>query len=90
VLVLDEPNSSLDTAGEQALQDAIQAMKELGTTVIVIAHRPSLMVHIDKVVLLRDGRVEIFGERNIVLAQIQRGNVQPAEGRQLRTVKVKL
>ena len=85
VLVLDEPNSSLDGAGEQALQEAIRAMKELGTTIVVIAHRPSMMMHVDKVALLQEGRIELFGERQEVLAHLQQRNA--AERKQLRTVR---
>ena len=87
LLVLDEPNASLDAPGEQALSDAIKAMKDKGTTVIVIAHRPSLMAQVDKVVVLNEGRVELFGERNFVLSQIQRNAVRSAENRQVRVVK---
>jgi PrtD family type I secretion system ABC transporter len=88
VLVLDEPNASLDAAGEQALQEAIKAVKELGTTIVVIAHRPSMMMHVDKVVLLQEGRVELFGERQAVLAQMQqRTALQVAEKKQLPTVR---
>ncbi len=43
LLVLDEPNSNLDKAGEQALRDAIVKAKKAGTTVVLIAHRPSII-----------------------------------------------
>ena len=86
LLVLDEPNSSLDAVGEQALNQAIKAMKEAGTTVIIIAHRPSLMTHIDKVLVLNEGRIELFGDRNSVLAQIQRTAIQPSDKKQVRAI----
>jgi len=54
-LVLDEPNASLDALGEQALNAAIAAIKERGSTVVIIAHRPSLMAHVDVVAVLNDG-----------------------------------
>lgn len=86
LLVLDEPNASLDAPGEHALNEAIKAMKEAGTTVVVIAHRPSLMAHVDKVLVLNEGQVELFGERNSVLGQIQRRAVHVAENKQVRAV----
>ncbi|MGX5848281.1 type I secretion system permease/ATPase [Mesorhizobium sp. PL10] len=72
LVVLDEPNSSLDAAGEEALNQAIAAIKEAGTTVVVVAHRPSLMVHVDSVLVLNDGQVQMFGPRDTVLAQLRR------------------
>ncbi|WP_235940564.1 ATP-binding cassette domain-containing protein [Bradyrhizobium hipponense] len=87
LLVLDEPNASLDAPGEQALNEAIRSMKEAGTTVVVIAHRPSLMAHVDKVLVLNEGQVELFGERSAVLGQIQRRAVQPADTKHVRAVK---
>jgi ATP-binding cassette, subfamily C, type I secretion system permease/ATPase len=72
LLVLDEPNSNLDAAGEHALNEAIRTVKEAGTTVVVIAHRPSLIAHVDRIALLNEGRVDLFGERQEVLAQLQR------------------
>ena len=63
LLVLDEPNSNVDGAGEQALLGAIREAKRAGTTVIVIAHRMSVMVAADKLLVLRDGAVEHFGPR---------------------------
>jgi ATP-binding cassette subfamily C protein/ATP-binding cassette subfamily C protein EexD len=86
LLVLDEPNASLDATGEQALNQAIKAMKEAGTTVIVIAHRPSLMVNVDKVLVMNEGRIELFGDRNAVLGQIQRNAVQPSAKQQIQAI----
>jgi ATP-binding cassette, subfamily C, type I secretion system permease/ATPase len=63
LLVLDEPNSNVDGAGEQALLTAIREAKRGGTTVIVIAHRMSVMAGADKLLVLRDGTVEHFGPR---------------------------
>jgi ATP-binding cassette subfamily C protein/ATP-binding cassette subfamily C protein EexD len=88
LLVLDEPNSSLDALGEDALNEAIRAMKEAGTTVVVIAHRPSLMMHVNKIIVLNDGRVELFGERNVVLTQMQRNALQAAGNKKLQAVTV--
>jgi ATP-binding cassette subfamily C protein/ATP-binding cassette subfamily C protein EexD len=87
LVVLDEPNASLDAAGEQALNDAIAAMKANGSTVVVIAHRPSLMTHIDLVAVLNDGQLTMFGPRDGVLAQLSRpaGPPGPPQVRVLNT-----
>ena len=61
LVVLDEPNASLDQAGEAALIDAIGRLKARGTTVILVAHRPSLLVHVDKLLVLREGAGVLFG-----------------------------
>jgi ATP-binding cassette subfamily C protein/ATP-binding cassette subfamily C protein EexD len=72
LLVLDEPNSNLDAAGEAALNEAIRAVKEAGTSVVVIAHRPSLIAHVDKIAVMNEGRIDMFGERKAVMAELQR------------------
>ncbi|MEM6852044.1 MAG: type I secretion system permease/ATPase [Pseudomonadota bacterium] len=73
LLVLDEPNSNLDQVGEEALQSAIAAVKARGCTVVMVAHRPSALVHVDKVLLMTNGAVQAFGERDQVLAQLGGG-----------------
>jgi PrtD family type I secretion system ABC transporter len=61
LVVLDEPNANLDHDGDRALVQAMQAMKADGVTLVVIAHRPSLLQGVDKILVLRDGAVERFG-----------------------------
>ena len=70
LVVLDEPNASLDQAGEQALLDAIETLKEREVTLIVIAHRPSVLRHVDKILVLREGAVQTFGPRDEVIPQV--------------------
>ncbi|HEY0837796.1 MAG TPA: type I secretion system permease/ATPase [Azospirillum sp.] len=67
LIILDEPNSNLDQAGETALVQAIQAAKADGATVVIIAHRPSVLATVDKVLVMRDGTVEHFGPREEVV-----------------------
>jgi ATP-binding cassette, subfamily C, type I secretion system permease/ATPase len=72
LVVLDEPNSNLDQEGEQALLATLRLLKEQGVTVVIIAHRPSLLTGVDKVLVLRDGAVEAFGPRAEILARVVR------------------
>lgn len=71
-IVLDEPNSNLDSDGEVALVDGLQRLKQLNATVILISHRPSILNHVDKVLLLREGIVEMFGPKQEVIARLTR------------------
>jgi ATP-binding cassette subfamily C exporter for protease/lipase len=70
-VVLDEPNSSLDDAGDAALAAAITALKKMGTTFVVMTHRSSVLGVTDKIVLMRDGAQQAFGPRDEVLAALQ-------------------
>jgi PrtD family type I secretion system ABC transporter len=72
VVILDEPNSNLDDDGQRALERAMRLLKEEGVTLIVIAHRPSLLVGMDKLLVLREGAVEAFGPRQDVLPRVTR------------------
>jgi ATP-binding cassette, subfamily C, bacterial exporter for protease/lipase len=70
-VVLDEPNSSLDEAGDAALANAIAALKQLGTTFVVMTHRTSVLGVADKMLIMRDGAQQAFGPRDEVLAALQ-------------------
>lgn len=70
LLVLDEPNSNLDDAGEVALANAIKALKEKGKTVVLITHRTNLIGLADKMLVLRDGAQQLFGPRDQVIAAL--------------------
>ncbi|AXI48773.1 type I secretion system permease/ATPase [Sulfitobacter sp. SK012] len=72
LLVLDEPNSNLDTSGDQALARAIQQAKASGIAVVVITQKPSLLTVVDKVMLLANGSVALFGTREQVVAELAR------------------
>jgi PrtD family type I secretion system ABC transporter len=70
-VVLDEPNSNLDDAGERALVQAVLNFKRMGTTVILITHRPGILGVTDKILLLVEGQVKAFGQRDDVLRSLQ-------------------
>ncbi|MDW8337164.1 MAG: type I secretion system permease/ATPase [Tepidimonas sp.] len=76
LVVLDEPNSSLDEAGDLALAQAIQTLKARGTTFVVMTHRTSILPVVDKMLVLVDGAVRAFGPRDEVLAAL-RGQTAP-------------
>lgn len=80
-ILLDEPNSNLDAEGEKALQRAIDILKTCGTTVIVVAHRPSILRHIDKILVMQDGMVRMIGPRDEVLARVMPNGVGTDSGR---------
>ena len=67
--MLDEPNSSLDEAGEAALATALATAKQRGTTFVVITHRKSVLEVVDKILVLREGTQQLFGPRDEVLAR---------------------
>ncbi|WP_371225426.1 type I secretion system permease/ATPase [Roseovarius sp. 2305UL8-3] len=70
LLVLDEPNSNLDIAGDQALARALQQAKQQGITVVVVTQKPSLLGHVDKIMLLANGSVAMIGPRDDVLKSL--------------------
>jgi PrtD family type I secretion system ABC transporter len=78
LVILDEPNSNLDDEGESALVHAITELKRTGTTVIIISHRPSILGVTDKIVVLAEGAVRMFGNRAEVLARFTRPVVASA------------
>lgn len=61
LLVLDEPNANLDTAGEMALKEALSAFKQRGTTIVVITHRTTVLEVVDVLMVLRSGQLEMIG-----------------------------
>jgi PrtD family type I secretion system ABC transporter len=76
-IVLDEPNANLDHVGEQALVRTIDMLRENGVTLVVIAHRPSILRHVDKILVLRDGQVQMFGPRDEVMQKVS-GQAPPS------------
>lgn len=79
LVVLDEPNSSLDEAGELALKDAILEMRGWGATVILISHRTNILQVCSHMLILTDGVQKAFGSVQDVLASMQKGGATPAQ-----------
>ena len=71
LLVLDEPNAHLDADGEQALADALQYLKRQGTTIVLIAHRLNPVAHVDRVVVLNKGELQLDGPRARVFRKVK-------------------
>ncbi len=90
LVVLDEPNSNLDEQGELALIKAIQHLKENGTTVIVITHRPSILQATNKLALINQGTLEQYGNTKEVLAKISGKPVQPIQNNSTSKPKISL
>jgi ATP-binding cassette, subfamily C, bacterial len=70
LVVLDEPNSNLDTPGEMALARALARAKARGTTVVAITQRPTLLKSVDKIMILKDGAIQALGNRDDIIPMI--------------------
>jgi len=77
-VVLDEPNSSLDEEGDAALATAIARRKAQGTTFVVMTHRTSVLAVADRMLVLRDGQMQLSGPRDEVLAALRQPPQLPA------------
>jgi ATP-binding cassette subfamily C protein len=88
LVVLDEPNANLDAEGEQSLIRAVNAARESGAIVVLIAHRPSIMQVVDKILVLREGRINQFGPRSAIAGMITPGGLVEMEpGKQAEQTK---
>lgn len=72
LVVLDEPNSNLDNAGEEALAVAMMSVRQRGGIVIVVAHRPSALGAVDQVLVMNEGRMQAFGPKDEVFEKFVR------------------
>lgn len=72
-VILDEPNANLDSAGEAELLACVQRLKELGSTVIFVTHKTNMLACADKILLLQQGVVQAFGDRDEILAKLYGG-----------------
>ena len=78
LLVLDEPNSNLDAEGEAALTKAIELVRARGGVVIIVAHRPSALASVDRIMIINEGRMQAFGLRDVLLPQLASRPAEPA------------
>ena len=70
LVVLDEPNANLDAEGEASLQQVVRRLRQEKITLVLVTHRPSLLDHIEKVLVMREGAQEAFGPREEILAKV--------------------
>ncbi len=77
LIVLDEPNASLDKEGEQALLASIIQLKQQGCTIVMITHKPELLSGSDYLLFLKNGQMDLFDRTQAVLQNIQ-GKDKPA------------
>ncbi|ROZ77444.1 type I secretion system permease/ATPase [Ramlibacter sp. WS9] len=85
LVVLDEPNSSLDEVGDAALAAAILELKARGTTFVVMTHRTGILPVVDKMLVLMDGQVKAFGPRDEVLDAMAKGAAAQQQAAQKRS-----
>ena len=78
-VVLDEPNANLDMAGDAALTKTIKVLRAAGSTVIIMAHRPSVLTAVNKLMVLKAGTVGAFGDRDVLLAKDKKTNKKRSE-----------
>jgi ATP-binding cassette, subfamily C, type I secretion system permease/ATPase len=86
ILLLDEPNSNLDSEGESALNSAIAAMRQAGSIVITIAHRPSALAAMSKIAVIQSGKLSAFGPKDIIMKQLRGEQQQASNGPTLKAV----
>jgi ATP-binding cassette subfamily C protein len=84
LVVLDEPNSHLDSEGDEALTRAILGVRERRGIVIVIAHRPSAIAGVDQILVMNGGRLQAIGPKDEVLSNVL--HRAPAAPRPLKVV----
>lgn len=84
VIVLDEPNSNLDARGEEAVRRLLATLRARRLTGVLVAHRASLVASVDKLLVLNEGRVEMFGPRHEVLAAIAKKAAPQPPSREMR------
>jgi ATP-binding cassette subfamily C protein len=77
IIVLDEPNSNLDAAGEQALNHSLRRAKERGVTVVVVTQRPALLGSVDRMLILKGGCMVAFGLADQLLRRAEPAPASP-------------
>jgi len=79
IILLDEPNAHLDAAGEGQLVETLMALKGRKAAVLIVAHRMGVLAAVDKILVLRDGKMEAFGTRDEIIARLSGGQPTPIE-----------
>lgn len=77
VIILDEPNSNLDEAGNAALQKALSELREIGSTVIIVTHKNNILEQMDRILVLVDGKLSLYGTRDQVAQAFSQKNSGP-------------
>ncbi|MFT6332938.1 MAG: ATP-binding cassette subfamily C protein [Lentimonas sp.] len=72
-VVLDEPNSNLDSGGDQALMNTIKNARQAGITTIIISHRPTILSVVDKILVIHEGEAKMFDEAKKVIKEMSGG-----------------
>ncbi len=80
-IVLDEPNSNLDDAGEAALVQAVREMKEAGKSILIVTHRVNIISVADRLLMLGDGMTQLYGPAREVLAKLAGAATQAQQAR---------
>jgi ATP-binding cassette subfamily C exporter for protease/lipase len=79
LLLLDQPTAHLDAAGEVAAMNAIRALKAEGVTIVLVSHKPVLATLADRIMLMQDGTIEVFEDRDVVLNALRRRSIRPVD-----------
>jgi PrtD family type I secretion system ABC transporter len=87
LIVLDEPNANLDQAGEAALAEALFNLKRRGAALIIVGHRSSTLAQADKILVLKEGCVAMFGARDEVLQTLTNTSVQTTTNTSVQTTR---
>ena len=70
LIILDEPNSNLDEVGERALSYALEYLKATGATIFVITHRTNILSQLDRLLVMKDGLLSMYGPSEQVIAEL--------------------
>ena len=90
LIVLDEPNANLDQIGEQALAEAIEELKRRGCALVIVGHRPSTVAQADRIMLVQNGEISLFGPRDevlLALSQPSQENAPPSPQQQVEQTR---
>jgi ABC-type protease/lipase transport system fused ATPase/permease subunit len=87
-VILDEPNASLDADGEAALLSAIQQLRQSGCTTVLITHKTNILATVDKILVMAQGQVAGFGNRDEVLSKLLGPRLAPVPASPAATYSV--